>query len=329
MIGNGRPSGTRRVALVTGCAGFLASHLCERLVADGWTVRGADCFTPFYGRDVKERNLAGLRAQPAFELREVDLAADSLAGIADGVDAVFHLAGEPGARQSFGPGVGPAVRNNLEGTARLLGESLAARPGVFVFASSSTIYGNPTAFPTAETTAPDPLSPYGRTKVAAERLVGRFAQAGLATVILRYFSCYGPRQRPDMAIARFIEAIRTGRAVTVNGDGSQRRDFTFVADAVDATVLAAERAAPGSAYNVGGGESVALRDALTAVGDLMGSEPRIELAPAAPGDAHETRADVTAAARDLGFRARTAFSQGLAAQVAASEPSLAAAGGPG
>jgi UDP-glucuronate 4-epimerase len=326
-----------RRALVTGCAGFIGSHLCDRLVADGWEVTGVDAFTDFYGEREKLRNVEALLLDPRFDLLELDLAADPLSGLTSGMDAVFHLAGQPGARQSFGPGVEAAIRNNVEATGRLLGEAIEDPPRVFVFASSSTVYGIPQALPTPESSPMAPLSPYGQTKVAAEGLVRRFAGAGLPTVTLRYFSCYGPRQRPDMALARFIEAMRSDRPVPVYGDGLQRRDFTYVADVVEATVRAADHARPGADYNVGGGEPVELLTALRTAAEMLGVRPRIELRPPAAGDARETRADCRAARRDLGFAPTTSLAEGLAAQIAgdghgelppaASRP-LATAGGP-
>jgi len=230
-----------RRALVTGCAGFIGSHVSERLLADGCQVIGVDGFTPFYGRDHKEANLARVREEPGFELREVDLATGDLEGLTDGVDVVFHLAGEPGVRQSFGPGARSYVRNNIEATERLLVEVAREPQPLFVFASSSTVYGDALSFPTPESSPLRPISPYGQTKAAAEAAVERARErTGLATVGLRYFSAYGPRQRPDMAFRRFIEAALDGRPVPVNGSGEQRRDFTYIDDIVQATVKASE-----------------------------------------------------------------------------------------
>ena len=229
-------AGARR-ALVTGCAGFIGSHLSERLVADGCEVVGVDAFTPFYDRESKNANLERLHQEPGFELREVDLATDDLDGLADGVDVIFHLAGEPGVRQSFGPGAGAYVRNNIEATSRLISEVAREPDRPFVFASSSTVYGDALSFPTPEASPLRPISPYGRTKAAAEEIVAlAHERSGLASVGLRYFSAYGPRQRPDMAFRRFIEAAMDGRSVPVYGTGEQRRDFTYVDDIVEATV---------------------------------------------------------------------------------------------
>jgi nucleoside-diphosphate-sugar epimerase len=302
-------------ALVTGCAGFIGSHLCERLLDSGWEVTGVDSFTPFYDRALKERNLARLRDEPAFDLRELDLTADSLTGLAEGVDAVFHLAGQPGARQSFGAGAAACERNNVLATARLVEEATARPPGVFLFASSSTTYGDAATVPTPETAPLRPVSPYGASKVAAEQLTAGCAEAGVRSVILRYFSCYGPRQRPDMALSRFIAGIIAREPLPIYGDGRQLRDFTFVDDVVRATVLAAARAPAGSTLNIGGGESVALLEAVELLGELIGAVPELELRRPAPGDARRTGADVTRAAAEIGFSAECSLAEGLAAQV--------------
>jgi len=310
-----RPQRAPGSALVTGCAGFIGARLSERLVEEGRRVVGVDSFSPFYARELKERNLLSLSSEPAFELRELDLAEASLEGILDGIDAVFHLAGQPGARQSFGPGARECERNNAHATERLLAEALRAKPRVFVHASSSTIYGEAATLPTPEDAPLAPITPYGESKVAAERAVARAGEHGLATVILRYFSGYGPRQRPDMAISRFIERIALGQPVPLYGDGGQVRDFTYVDDLAEATLLAASRGRPGSVFNVGGGEPTSLDEVVRMLGDLLGVPAEIELQPAPPGDARRTRADTSRAQAELGFRASVPLAQGLAAQV--------------
>jgi UDP-glucuronate 4-epimerase len=308
-------AGARR-ALVTGCAGFIGSHLSERLVADGCEVVGVDAFTPFYDRESKNANLERLHQEPGFELREVDLATDDLDGLADGVDVIFHLAGEPGVRQSFGPGAGAYVRNNIEATTRLVSEVAREPDRPFVFASSSTVYGDALSFPTPEASPLRPISPYGRTKAAAEEIVAlAHERSGLAAVGLRYFSAYGPRQRPDMAFRRFIEAALDGRSVPVYGTGEQRRDFTYVDDIVEATVSAAQWGRPGHLYNVGGGSPASVLETLGLLQELLESPVAIELQPKSPGDAMETCADTYLAQVDLGFSPMVRLTEGLAREV--------------
>src|ERR1700742_583270 len=255
-------------ALVTGCAGFIGSHLGERLLADGHEVVGVDCLTPFYDRELKALALSALADHPGFEHRRVDLAADPLDGLLDGVDTVFHLAGEPGVRQSFGD-PGPYARNNVAATARLLDAAAGHALRGFVFASSSSVYGDRADDrPMHEDDALAPVSPCARTKVTVERLAANArARHGVPAVGLRLFSVYGPRQRPDMAFQRFLERAADGRPVTVYGDGSQRRDFTYVGDAVDAALAAVD--APAAVYNVGGGQGVSLRRVLALVSELL------------------------------------------------------------
>jgi UDP-glucuronate 4-epimerase len=307
--------GSQRV-LVTGCAGFIGSHLSERLIAEGCEVVGVDAFTPFYDREIKEANLASLRPDPNFALHEIDLSKDDLAGLLDGVDVVFHLAGQPGVRQSFGDGAAPYVQNNVEATTRLLAEVARVPERRFVYASSSTIYGDALRFPTPEWTGRQPISPYGHTKVVVEDTVQMVhSRVGLDTVGLRYFSVYGPRQRPDMAFRRFILAALEGRPVPVFGDGLQRRDFTYVGDIVEATIQAAERGHSGRIYNLGGGTPASVREVLELLGELLEAEVELGLEDAAPGDAKRTSADTTLARSDFGFSPRVSLREGLALQV--------------
>ncbi len=301
-------------ALVTGAAGFIGSHLSECLLDADWQVVGVDCFTEFYERGAKERNLERLRDESRFELAELDLAVDSIAGLTDGVDAVFHLAGQPGARQSFGSGAAASARNNVAATERLLAEAACHPPQIFVLASSSTVYGAPAQLPTPETAPLRPLNPYGESKVAAEAQVRAAGRGGLAAIVLRYFSCYGPRQRPDMALARFIAQAAAGEPLRIFGGGHQRRDFTFVGDVVRATMLAAELGPPGATYNVGAGAPASLLDAVRLLGEVLETTPTLELGPQARGDARSTWADVDNAREELGFVADVSLADGLAAQ---------------
>ena len=247
------------LCLITGVAGFIGSTLAERLLSDGHQVRGVDCFTGYYPRPVKEGNLAGLLSHPRFSFSSTDLASGDLGGIVQDVEYVFHQAGQPGVLPSWGRLFDQYVTNNIVATQRLL-EALKDRPiKRFMFASSSTIYGDSQELPVRETSLPRPIVPYGVTKLAAEHLVNLYHyNFGLPAVMLRYFSVYGPRQRPDMAFHKFIGAIARGETIQLYGDGEQTRDATYVGDIVQANVLAmrAGAAADGGVFNIGGGEQV-------------------------------------------------------------------------
>jgi nucleoside-diphosphate-sugar epimerase len=287
------------VTLLTGVAGFIGSHLAEALVRSGRSVRGVDAFTDTYAVRQKQDNVALLPSSPALEVVRGDLARDDLSGLLDGVDSVVHLAGEPGVPASWGPSFATYVERNITATQRLLEAATAVGVGRFVYASSSSVYG-PEAGALVETAAPRPLSPYGASKLAAEVLVGAYAQQrGLSTVSLRYFSVFGPRQRPDMAAHRFIEAMLDHRPIAVHGDGRQARDFTYVEDVVAATSAALTAPVPtGTVLNVARGEPVEVCDLIAILADELGVAPRIEHRPHRPGDTPRTEG-CAAAARDL------------------------------
>jgi nucleoside-diphosphate-sugar epimerase len=291
--------------LVTGAAGFIGSHLAEHLLGLGHDVVGVDCFTDYYGVAVKEENAGGLDVE-RFDLAERDLDLG-------GVDGVFHLAGQPGVR-SFGDVFDEYAHHNLLASRRVF--DAAARAGVrVVFASSSSIYGDAERYPTGEDTPPRPISPYGVTKLGCEHLAYAYAQGfGLDIVTLRYFTVYGPRQRPDMAFARVVEALAGGAPFELYGDGLQSRAFTFVADAVEATVAAMDAAMPGSVYNVGGGTEATMRDAIALLEQVSGRGLELIERPTAKGDVRRTAPDTTRAERDLGWRAETPLEDGLKAQ---------------
>jgi UDP-glucuronate 4-epimerase len=287
--------------LVTGAAGFIGSHLVEALGAQEHHVVAVDCFTDYYDPALKEENAAG------FDVSRLDLAEEELA--LDGFDGVFHLAGQPGVRASFGE-FDLYVRRNVLATQKIF-ES-AARAGVrVVFASSSSVYGDAERYPTSEDAAPKPISPYGITKLACEHLAYAYK---LDSVLLRYFTVYGPRQRPDMAFARVVDALVRGASFELYGDGSQSRSFTYVADAVAATVAAMQRAPAGALYNVGGGTEATMRDAVATLEDVSGRTLDLAVREAAAGDVRRTSADTSHIERDLGWRATTELADGLRAQ---------------
>jgi UDP-glucuronate 4-epimerase len=301
--------------LVTGCAGFLGSHLSERLAACSEEVLGVDCFTDYYPREQKETNLERLRDLRRFTLRELDLGSDPLDDLVEGIDTVFHLAAQPGVRGSFGASFRRYVHDNVLATQRLLEASAAAPVQGFVYASSSSVYGNSRSYPTSEEAERAPVSPYGLTKLAAEELAAVYGRAdGIRTVGLRYFTAFGPRQRPDMAFTRFLTRALAGQPVRILGDGSQVRDFTFVDDVVEGTIAAARRGASGAVYNIGGGTQVRLLDALTKIESLLDLPIEVEHLPDARGDVRRTCSDPRRAARDLGFTPRVSLDEGLARQ---------------
>jgi UDP-glucuronate 4-epimerase len=302
-------------ALVTGCAGFIGSHLAEALVDAGTEVVGIDCLTPYYDPALKLDNLTRLRESGRFTHHRLDLATDELDEVLEGVDAVFHLAAQPGVRSSF-RGFDAYVRNNVLATQRLL-EASAGSDGLnaFVYASSSSVYGDSERFPTGEDAPLRPLSPYGMTKVSTEELARFYHRtAGLKTVGLRYFTAFGPRQRPDMAFARFIAQALDGEPLPVNGDGLQIRDFTYVSDVVDGTI-AGVRGCGGTAYNIGGGVPVTLLEVIATLETILETKLELETRPSARGDARRTGADGSRAQVDLGFAPKVSLEAGLAAQV--------------
>jgi len=302
-------------ALVTGAAGFIGSHLAERLIDLGATVVGVDCFADYYARDAKEGNLTRLRQAPRFSLVDRPLAEADLPARLEGVTHVFHLAGQPGVRRSWGREFRVYTINNVEATQILL-EACVGRPiERVVYASSSSVYGDDVPLPMREDVRPQPVSPYGVTKLAAEQLCYLYhVNHSVPTVSLRYFTVYGPRQRPDMGFARFLTAVLGDQPLTMFGDGRQTRDFTFVADAVSATLAAATRGRPGGVYNIGGGSRVQLLDVFELLRQVTGRPLRIERQDAQRGDMRDTYADTTRARADLAFAPTVTLEQGLRAQ---------------
>jgi UDP-glucose 4-epimerase len=302
-------------ALVTGAAGFIGSTLCEHLIAQGSAVTGLDCFTDYYPRHEKEANLASLRSQKGFQFVETSIAGADFAALLDGVTHVFHLAAQAGVRKSWGREFSTYTSNNVEATQLLLEACVRHPLERLVYASSSSVYGDDVPIPMREDAVPMPVSPYGVTKLAAEQLCHLyFVNYGLPAVSMRYFTVYGPRQRPDMAFRRFLEAVRDGRSLTLFGDGTQTRDFTFVTDAVEATIAASTRGVPGRAYNIGGGSRVSINEVLGLIARVTGREVAIHREPSQKGDMRDTFADTTRARQDLGFAPRVQVEEGLAAE---------------
>jgi len=303
-------------ALVTGVCGFIGSTLAERLLVEGHQVVGVDSFTGYYPRAVKEENVASLLERPGFGLIEADLADVALGPLLDGIDTVFHLAGQPGVRASWGSEFANYLDWNVGATQRLL-EACRDRPlDRFVYSSSSSVYGNATSFPTNEDDRPQPFSPYGVTKLAGEHLCTLYGtNFGVPTVSLRYFTVYGPKQRPDMAMHKLFEAAIAGASFPMNGDGSQIRDFTFVDDVVQANVLAAGvPCAPGRVYNVGGGSKTSLAEVIELVERFLERPVRIERVGDAAGDPARTGADTSRIQDELGWTPRVSIEIGLRRQ---------------
>jgi nucleoside-diphosphate-sugar epimerase len=302
-------------ALVTGAAGFIGSHVSEALAAGGAEVVGVDCFTDYYARDIKEGNLAGLKSERAFRFVEAPLQTADLNALLDGVTHVFHLAAQAGVRKSWGSDFLTYTSHNVDVTQRLL-EAVKQRPlHRFVYASSSSVYGDVAAIPMREDAYLQPLSPYGVTKLAAEHLCHLyFANYRVPTVSLRFFTVYGPRQRPDMAFHRFIRAALTGQPITLYGDGEQTRDFTFVSDIVAANLAAGDRGTPGAVYNIGGGSRVTVNEVLGIVERLAGRPLNIRREETQKGDMRDTFADTSRARADLGFSPGSTLETGLAAE---------------
>jgi len=301
--------------VVTGAAGFIGSHLTESLLADGREVVGVDAFVDYYPREVKERNLAKARGHGSFRLVEGSVQDMDLAPVLDGASQVFHLAAQAGVRASWGRDFAVYTDNNVLATQRLLEACVAARVPRLVYASSSSVYGDAASLPLQEHTACRPVSPYGVTKLAAEHLANLYhSNLGVPVVSLRYFTVYGPRQRPDMAFHRFLRAARDGSPIRLFGDGRQTRDFTYVDDIVAATRAAAGSGRLGGVYNVGGGERVALSDVIGRIERVTGRRLEVIREGAQKGDMRDTFADTSAAGRDLGFHSTVTLDEGLASE---------------
>ena len=305
--------------LVTGVAGFVGSHLAERLLAEGHEVLGVDAFIPYYPRELKEANLRGLRDDARFTFVEADLATTNLAPLVEGRDWIFHQAAQAGVRASWGKSFEIYTACNITATQRLLEE--AARSSQLkrlVYASSSSVYGDTTALPVTEETLPRPVSPYGVTKLAAEHLCTLYWQNHRVPVVsLRYFTVYGPRHRPDMSFHIFGKALIEGDEIVVFGDGRQTRDFTYIADIVSANLRAASApGVEGGVFNIAGGSRVSLRDAIATLEELSGRSARLRHIDVALGDVRDTYADTSRAQQLLGYTPRVTLREGLARELA-------------
>jgi UDP-glucuronate 4-epimerase len=303
--------------LITGAAGFIGSHLSQRCLQEGHTVLGVDCFTSYYDPELKRANLARVGEHPAWSFLEGDLVELDLDALLEGVEVVFHLAAQPGVRASWGQTFDAYVTANVTALQRLLESAKTSAVERFVFASSSSVYGDAERLPTDEHTPLQPISPYGATKALGEHLCRLYHRSfALPTVALRYFTVYGPRQRPDMAFNRLIRAALTGEEIVIYGDGGQTRDFTFVSDAVEGTLAAAERGTPGAVYNLGGGARTSMNEVLEMIAELTGEELNVRRVAAQAGDARDTAADTSRARAQLGFAPSRSLYEGLGEQVA-------------
>jgi UDP-glucose 4-epimerase len=301
-------------ALVTGAAGFIGSTLSERLLADGASVTGVDCFTDYYDVALKRRNLETALKHPKYRLLELDLGAADLDALPK-VEVVFHQAAQAGVRASWGAEFATYVHHNVLATQRLLERYRDTKLERFVYASSSSVYGDAERYPTDEAVLPRPFSPYGVTKLAGEHLVLLYGRNfGMNVSALRYFTVYGPRQRPDMAFHRFCKALLRGEEIVVYGDGKQSRDFTFIDDAIEANIRAWHCSAPQGVYNIGGGSQVDVLEAIAILEGALGAKARLRFEPRPPGDPLRTRADAAKLQADLGYATRVGIADGLAAE---------------
>jgi UDP-glucose 4-epimerase len=302
--------------LVTGAAGFIGSHLSERLLDLGHQVVGLDCLTDYYSPEIKARNIEAALENPGFEFIRQDILEADLPRILDGCEAVFHLAAQAGVRTSWGSQFRAYTDNNVLATQRLLEAVKEHEIKRFIFASSSSIYGDAENIPVIEQEPARPISPYGVTKLAAENLCRLYHKNfGVPTVSLRYFTAYGPRQRPDMAFHRFITAMTRDESISIFGGGEQTRDFTFIDDIVSANVLAMEKGRPGAIYNIGGGSRITLNHAIGLLEDILGKKARRDPAPPQKGDALHTWSDTSRARLELGFEPGCSIEEGLRREV--------------
>jgi UDP-glucuronate 4-epimerase len=305
-------------ALVTGCAGFIGSHLTEALLGRGDNVVGIDCFNDNYHRPQKLRNLERANDWDAFDFVPIDLSRGDLESVVADVDVVFHLAAEPGVRRSWGADFERYVRNNVVATQHMLEAARAFPEKRFVYSSSSSIYGQAEQRPTPEHVVPAPHSPYGVTKLTGEHMTLLYHRNfGVDSVALRLFSVFGPRQRPDMAFNIFCRAALAGEEILIHGDGTQTRDFTFVGDVVAAFIAAGDLdGLGGEVFNIGGGSSASLNSAVETISELAGKDLAVQRQSVVHGDVRDTLADIAHASSRLGFTPQVSLGDGLGAEFA-------------
>jgi UDP-glucose 4-epimerase len=300
------------VKIVTGVAGFIGSSLAQTLLEKGEEVVGIDCFLDYYPREIKEKNLITLRDFSAFTFIEKNINDLDFIKILPGVNGIYHQAAQAGVRSSWGNNFEIYTNNNILATQRIL-EAVKGQSIRVVYASSSSIYGETQKIPMQEEDKPCPVSPYGVSKLAGEYLCYLYYKNfGVPTISLRYFTVYGPRQRPDMAFHRFIKAICNSGKIELYGDGEQTRDFTFIRDAVEANILAMEKGTPGMVYNIGGGANVSVNHIITKMEQILDKKAMINRMERQKGDVSHTYADTTRARKELGFVPKTSLDQGLA-----------------
>lgn len=303
-------------ALVTGVAGFIGSHLAQMLLARSYQVVGLDSLTPYYSPSMKRANIAPLLCKKGFAFMERDILDLERDGLPPDLTHIYHLAAQPGVRSSWGSGFGIYLKNNVLATQRLLELSISYPLKKFAYASSSSVYGESGSLPLREDGRTSPVSPYGLTKLAGEGLCRLYYENyGIPTLSLRYFTVYGPRQRPDMAIYRFIKAILRGEKVTIYGDGEQRRDFTFISDVVEGTIKAGESGIVGEALNVGRGSMISINDTLKIIEKICGRRPEVVYDNVQRGDVKDTLADISQIQRELDYKPKVKVENGLEEEI--------------
>lgn len=303
-------------ALVTGGAGFIGSHLAEGLLKLGWEVKGIDSFTDYYSRKQKEDNLKNLRENKNFSFQEGDLLNLDLRKALEGIDYLFHEAAQPGVRESWGKNFGLYIRNNITVTQRLLEEAKEFPLKKFILASSSSVYGE-SPLPMREDNVLKSISPYGVTKLASENLGYLYYKScKVPVIILRYFTVYGPRQRPDMAFHRFIKALLNDEEIVIYGDGNQTRDFTYISDAVESTIRAAQSKVTGEIINIGGGAQATINETLKILEEITKKKAKVKYIEKQKGDMLHTFADISKAKKLLDYQPKVKLREGLEKEVA-------------
>jgi nucleoside-diphosphate-sugar epimerase len=303
--------------LVTGVAGFIGSHLAERLVKEGHKVIGVDCFTDYYPRRIKESNIGDLRNDNLFDFHEADILDINLENVLQDIDIIFHEAAQAGVRASWGANFKVYTDNNIRTTQRLLEAAKNARLKKFIFASSSSVYGDAESYPTHEEMKPMPISPYGVTKFAAEHLCYLYYKSyNIPTISLRYFTVYGPRQRPDMAFHKFIKSVYNNEEIMIFGDGEQTRDFTYIDDIIDANIEAIRSPVVGEVFNIGGGSRITVNHAINIIEGICGSKARKKYIEKQRGDVNHTSADISKARKILEYNPKFDLEKGLANEAA-------------